>query len=72
LIIKKKSWLALGAEVSSLYMGDSSFNHVPLLSPSVPRLARIQQNTFAIHCLAQTGDVVLQLALQGKGILMHV
>jgi hypothetical protein len=52
-------------------MGDSSFNHVPLLSPSVPRLARIQQNTFAIHCLAQTGDVVLQSALQGKGILMH-
>jgi hypothetical protein len=51
---------ALGVEVLSLCIGDSSFNHVLLHSQSVPRLARIHQNPFTIHCHGKTGDVVLQ------------
>jgi hypothetical protein len=34
---------ALRVEVSSLDMGDSNFDHVPLLSPSVARLAEMHQ-----------------------------
>jgi hypothetical protein len=37
-----------------------------MLSPTVPKLARFYQSTFTIHCLAQTGDVVLQSAMQGN------
>jgi hypothetical protein len=34
---------ALPVEVSSLYMGDSKLDHVPLLSPSIARLAGMHQ-----------------------------
>jgi hypothetical protein len=49
---------ALRVEVSSLYMGDSSFNHVPLNSPSIPRLAGMHQKTITLHSLPKRGVVV--------------
>jgi hypothetical protein len=57
--------------LSSLCNGDSNLDHVPLDSPTIPRLAGMHQNTFTIHCHGKTGDVVLQLAMKGKSILMH-
>ena len=36
---QNKDMPALRVEVSSLYIGDSNFDHVPLASPSVARLA---------------------------------
>jgi hypothetical protein len=50
-------------EVSCLCMGDSSLDHVPLHSPTVPRLARIHQKTIALHSHCTTGDVVWRLGM---------
>jgi hypothetical protein len=49
---------ALRVEVSCLCNGDSNFNHVPLNSPSIPRLAGIHQKTITMHSRGKRGDVV--------------
>jgi hypothetical protein len=49
---------ARGVEVSSLYMGDSSFDHVLLHSPTVPRLASMHQKTITLHSHCKTGDAL--------------
>jgi hypothetical protein len=50
--------LVRACSLSSLYMGDSNFNHVPMNSPSVPRLARMHQKTITLHSHCKTGVVV--------------
>jgi hypothetical protein len=52
-------------------MGDSSLDHVPLQSPTVPRLAGLHQKTITLHSLRKTGDVVWSSGMRGNGILMH-
>jgi hypothetical protein len=49
---------ALRVEVSSLCIGDSSFNHVLMHSPTVPRLARIHKKTTTLHSHPKRGVVV--------------
>jgi hypothetical protein len=76
LIWKRSAWLSSNVTVflrasKKGKRGDSSFDHVPLDSPTVPRLAGMHQNTFTIHCHGKTGDVVLQWAMKGRSILMH-
>jgi hypothetical protein len=62
---------ALHIEVSSLCIGDSSFKHVLMHSPTVPRLARIHQKTITLHSLPKRGIVVWRSGMWGIGILMH-
>jgi hypothetical protein len=50
-------------EVCSLYMWDSSFDHVPLQSWAVARLAGMLGNTFTLHSNCKTGDVVWWLGM---------
>jgi hypothetical protein len=57
------SSIEIKAGVSSLCMGDSSLDHVPLHSPTVPRLARIHQKTITLHSHCKTGDVVWRLGM---------
>jgi hypothetical protein len=52
-------------------MGHSNFNHVPLYSPTVPRLVRMHRKTIAMHSHCKTGDVVWWSGMWGIGILMH-
>jgi hypothetical protein len=51
--------------------GDSSLDHVPLQSPTVPRLAGKHQKTITLHSHLKRGVVVWSLGMRGNGILMH-
>jgi hypothetical protein len=62
---------ALRVEISSLYTGDSNFDHVLLHSPTVPRLARIHQKTFTMHSHWKRGVVGWRWGMWGNGIFMH-
>jgi hypothetical protein len=62
---------ALCIEVSSLCMGDSSFNHVLMHSPTVPRLDGKHQKTITLHSLPKRGVVVWWSGMWGIGILLR-
>jgi hypothetical protein len=61
---------ARGVEVSCLCNGDSIFDHVPMDSPSIPRLAVTHQKTSTLHSLPKRGVVVWRSGMWGIGILM--
>jgi hypothetical protein len=56
--------------LSSLYKGDSTFNHVPLQSLSIARLAGMHQKTITLHSHCKTGVVAWSSGMWGNGILM--
>jgi hypothetical protein len=45
-------------------MGDSSFDHVPMLSPIVPKLVRTHRKTITMHSLPKRGVVVWSLGMR--------
>jgi hypothetical protein len=68
---QNKGRTALHVGLSSLYKGDSSFDHVLLLCLTVPRLDRMHQNTITMHSHDKTGIVVQRSGMWCNGILMH-
>jgi hypothetical protein len=50
-------------DVSSLYKGDSNLDHVPLNSPSVPRLTGMHEMTITLQSHCKTGGVVWMLGM---------
>jgi hypothetical protein len=50
---------ALGIEVSSLCIGNSSFDHVLMHSPTIPRLVRIPVAKQAMLCGGGECDVMV-------------
>jgi hypothetical protein len=55
---RNKGRPAPSVEVSCLCNGDSSFDHVPMDSPSIPRLAGMHQKTSTLHSLPKRGSQI--------------